>query len=398
MRRRSHVRYEDGTITIRVVCAIVFLLFTFCWLYFFQTDVLAVAQHGLSGGKTHYDRMVGALIITSVLFVLQLIVGALTRLTRRTHALTYFPSFLMLAFISCVSHPFRWGAWLWVGPLVLVLWVGCVVLAKKVYPFGNDSKQPTGFFSRRMWLNMLQMVAMMLGVAAVGNTNAVAHFKAHAEVALMKGDTDEALRVGERSLESDETLTMLRIFALARQGQLGERLFEYHVVGTSGDMLPLLGSKARPAMMPDTLLWDFFGVRPDSIAARTDTLGRPAATSGSQLTISQYLDSLEHDTLATTAYRDYRLAGLLIDRRLDSFVVSLPRYYALAADSLPRHYREALVLYQQRCDTTFAYADSIMLMKWHDYARYDTLYSRKTERRIRSEEDFRRTYWYYYER
>lgn len=397
MRRRGNVRYDDGTITIRVVCIVVFLLFTFCWLYFFQADLLAVAQHGLSGGRTHYDRMVGAVIITGVLFVLHLIVYALTRLTRRTHALSYLPSFLVLAFISCVSYPFRWGAWIWAGPLVLVLWVGCVLLAKKICPFGNDMK-PMGLFSRRMWLNMLQMVAMMLGVAAVSNTNAVSHFKAHAEVALMKGDTDEALRVGKRSWETDETLTMFRIFALAQEGQLGERLFEYPIVGTSRDMLPLSDSKAKLMIMPDTMLWDFFGVRPDSIAARTDTLGRPAALSGSLLSISQYLDSLEHDTLATTAFRDYRLTGMLIDRKLESFVGSLPHYHVVDADSLPRHYREALLLYQQRCDTSYIYNDSLMLLRWHDYVRYDTLYSRKSERSIRSEEDFRQTYWYYYER
>lgn len=391
------MRKKDGTITVRVVCVIVFLLFSFCWLYWFQTDMLAVAQHGLSGGKTHYSRLWGALIITGVLFVLHLIVYAFTRLSRRTHALTYLPPFLLLAFISSVSYPFCWGAWLWAAPLVLALWVGCVMLAKKVYPFGNNNKQRTGFFSRRMWLNMLQMTVMMLGVAAVSNTNAVSHFKAHAEVALMQGDIDEALRVGERSLETDESLTMLRIFALAQQGQLGSRLFEYPVVGTSRDMLPLLGSKGRISLMSDTLLWDFFGVRPDSIAARTDTLGQPLAISGSQLSISQYLDSLEHDTLATAAFREYRLAGMLIDRKLDAFVSSLSRCYPLCADSLPRHYREALVLYQQRCDTTFGYSDSLMLLRWHEYARYDTIYSQKVERKLRSEDDFRGTYWYYFE-
>ena len=37
-----------------------------------------------------------------------------------------------------------------------------------------------------------------------------------------------------------------------------------------------------------------------------------------------------------------------------------------------------------------------MLLRWHDYLRYHSAYSRKSERIIRSEEDFRDTYWYYY--
>ena len=376
------------------VCAALFLLFTFSWLYFFQADMLAVAQHGLSGGKTHYDRTVGALIVTGVLFVLQLLVYALVRLSRRTHALTYLPSFLLLAFVSSLRFPFRWGAWLWAGPLVLLLWGGAVWLAKKVYPFENDVKEPTGLFSPRMWLNLLQMAAMMLGVAAVSDTNAVRHYKARAEVALLQGDAEGALQVGCRSLETDETLTMLRIFALSSQGQLAERLFEYPIRGTSTDMLPLWGSKAKLALLPDTVIWDHFGQRPDTILARADSLSR--LTYGERLTTRIYLDSLEKDTLATTAYVDYRLMGMLIDRQLDSFVANLPRYYSVSPDSLPRHYREALILYQAQRDTSFIYSDSLLTPRWQLFQQLDSLYPRASERRVRTDDSLRVTYWYYY--
>ena len=50
--------------TIRVVSAIVFILFSWCWLYFFQNDLLAMAQHVLSHGLTHYNRFIGATGIT----------------------------------------------------------------------------------------------------------------------------------------------------------------------------------------------------------------------------------------------------------------------------------------------------------------------------------------------
>ena len=376
------------------VCAALFLLFTFSWLYFFQADMLAVAQHGLSGGKTHYDRTVGALIVTGVLFVLQLLVYALVRLSRRTHALTYLPSFLLLAFVSSLRFPFRWGAWLWAGPLVLLLWRGAVWLAKKVYPLENDVKEPTGLFSPRMWLNLLQMAAMMLGVAAVSDTNAVRHYKARAEVALLQGDAEGALQVGCRSLETDETLTMLRIFALSSQGQLAERLFEYPIRGTSTDMLPLWGSKAKLALLPDTIIWDHFGQRPDTILARADSLSR--FTYGERLTTRIYLDSLEKDTLATTAYVDYRLMGMLIDRQLDSFVANLPRYYPVSPDSLPRHYREALILYRAQRDTSFIYSDSLLTPRWQQFQQLDSLYPRASERRVRTDDSLRITYWYYY--
>ncbi len=375
--RNNNRHRSEGAVILRVTCAVAFLLFTFCWLYFFQGDMLAVAQHGLSGGKTHYDHTIGAIICTAVLFGLQLLVFFLTRLTRRTHALTYFPSMLLLAFVSSISTPFRWGAWLWAGPLALVSWGGAVWLSKLLLPFGDEDYRPVAFFSRVTWINLLQLALMMIGVAAVSNTNAVQHFRAHSEVALMKGDTDEALRVGRRSLETDESLTMLRIFALSQKGQLADRLFEYAVGGTSADMLPLQGSKSMLLLMPDSLLWQHFNRYP----------------AGS---VTQYLDSLECDTLATPVWRDYKLMGQLIDRRIDTFVVCLPRYYTMEADSLPRHYREALVLYQQTVDTLFIYNDSLMLTRWHDFHANDSIYPKPSERKIRTEEEFRGTYWYYY--
>ena len=85
------------------MCAIVFLTFSFVWLYCFQADVLAAAQHVLSKGLTSYKPLVGALLITLVLQVLQLIVYALTRLRKRSHALTYLPSMLALAMITNIN-------------------------------------------------------------------------------------------------------------------------------------------------------------------------------------------------------------------------------------------------------------------------------------------------------
>ena len=381
-------RHKNSTLTTRLACALLFLLFTFFWLYWFQADMLAVAQHGLSGGKTHYNRTVGALIVTGVLLVLQFIVNAIIRLQRRTHALTYLPSFMLLAFVSGQSSPFTWGAWLWAGPLVLLVWVGLVVLSKKMLPFENDEKEYTGLFSRRVWVNLLQMTAMMLGVVAVNNTNAVDHYKARAEVALVHGDVDRALRAGEFSHETDESLTMLRAFALTQKGELADRLFCYPVAGSSADLLPLAGSKSQLKLLADSIIWDHFGLRPDSLVPFGSKV----------LSTVQYLDSLEHDSLASFAYIDYRLMSLLVDRRLHSFVVSLPRHYVAEADSLPVHYREALVLYQQRFDTLFIYDDSLMLERWNDYRSYDSIYPLPSERKLRAEDLYMGTYWYYYDK
>ena len=384
--------------TVRLTCTVVFLSFTFAWLYWFQADVMAFAQHGLSGGKTHYDRTIGAIICTAVLLLVHLLINTVVHVTRTTHALTYFPSFLLLAFVSSVSFPFSWGAWPWAAPLALLGWAGLLLMTKKMVPFDTYSSKHGGSNTPRLlWVNLLQMAVMMLGVALVSNTQALTHFKARAELALLEGNADEALRVGRKSYDTDATLTMLRVFALSKQGLLGDKLFSYAVAGSSKDMLPLKGSNGQLSLMPDSLLWEHFGLCPDSLFAHTDTLGR-IYSEAEHYTTSQYLRLLQTDSMATSAWRDYLLTGWLIDRQLDSFAIHLPEHYVAIPDSLPRHYREALVLYnsQPRHDTLYHYVDTLMERRWYEYQRLDSIYNNVTERKLRSEEDFGNTYWYYY--
>ena len=373
---------RNGTITTKVVCAVVFLLFSFLWLYEFQADVLAVAQHVMSDGVTHYDRTVGALLITFVLMLLQLGVAAVIKLSRRTHALTYLPSMLILALISDISpdidSTFSFGAWKWGVPLILLLWGGAVWLARQMMPFENDDKQPTGLLSRRVWINMLQMSAMMLFVALAGNSNIVFHYSAHAEVSLMQGDVDEALRVGHESLESNERLTMLRVYALSRKGQLADRLFNYPVVGSSETILPL---RMQPQFLAADTIWKYLGARPARM-----------------MRAEQYYTALAHDSLATAAVADYRLCGLLIDRNLDAFVSLLPRYYEVA-DSLPlpRHYQEALVLYKHlRTNPAIVYHHPVIDEDWENLQQLEAAYPLETERKYQVFEHYGGSYWYYY--
>ena len=370
-----------------MVCAVVFFLFSFCWLYLFQADSLAVVQHTLSKGQTRYNPLVGAVIITVILFIVHQGVYAMLRTKRITHALTYFPSFLLLALLSSLgvsnSGHVTMGMGGWLFPLLLVVWGGLVWLCIQLHKCEENSR-PDVFFSRPTWINLLMLCVMMMMVSIIGNTNAVYHYRAHAEVALRDGHVDEALRVGARSHETDESLTMLRLYALSQQGLIGDSLFSYAIAGTSADMLPQLnGSHSHLLIYPADSLWAHFG-------ALKPTDG---------MTVHDYLDALALDTLSTPAYRDYRLAGMLIDRQLDSFVVSLPSYYPLEADSLPRHYREALTLYYNMvADSTLrhSYTDSLMLQRWQEFLDLREQYPNPREQQLRLPKHLSHTYWPYY--
>ena len=384
----NHPNRNNSTVSIRLMCAIVFLFFSFSYLYYFQADILAVAQHVLSKGMTHYNPLVGALLITLALQLLQLLVYALLRLRKRSHALTYLPSMLVLAVLTDVNtdidQHLSLGAWWWLFPLIIILWLPIALFARALRDVEPES-EPVGLFSRAMWINMLVMCVLIIIVVSVGNTNAVFHYRMRAESALLRGDYQHALKMGERSLETDADLQMIRMYALSRTGEMAEHLFEYPVAGNSSTMLPVEG-QSHFSMYPTDSLYKFLGARPKG-----------------EMTTARYLELMQRrDTVDDKHIADYQLCGLLLDKRIDDFVLALRQHYAegdtLNIDRLPRHYREAMTLYTHlRSKPVVVYHNSVMDEDWKNLQELEAQYPDPTERKGKVEEHYRGTYWYYFE-
>ena len=373
---------NGSTVTIRVMCAIVFVLFSFCWLFFFQSDQLAMTQHVLSGGLTHYNALWGTLIIIAVLMLLQLIIYRIIRLNKRSHALTYVPSMMLLALVSEISRQIESGegvsGWIWVLPVIaLLVWAGVAAVAKLVQEIESD--RDFSLFSRPMWINALLMALQIICVAWIGNTNAVYHYRMQTETLLADGKYQKALEVGRRSLESDANLLMLRMYALARENALGERLFEYPISANVEQILPTSG-RTRMYYCPEDSLWRFLG-------------GRPAEA----MTPMHFLDLLERrDSIVPRQVIDYKLCGLLIDRQIDRFAREIGKYYKLD-ERLPKHYREALVLYtHSRSNPVVTYHHAVADEDWRNLLELERHYPNPTERKGRVEDQYHGTYWYYY--
>ena len=107
--------------------------------------------------------------------------------------------------------------------------------------------------------------------------------------------------------------------------------------------------------------------------------------------------ALSVDT-ASAAVKDYYLSALLLDKRLEEFVTSLPAFYNVS-DSvpLPKHYKEALVLYNkitenaplqiQDAELEEAYSKLLALEREHQDILVRSNYTRRF---------FGNTYWWYY--
>lgn len=83
---------SNNSTLLNSACAIVFILFVFVYLYFFQADLLFMIQHVLSGGTTHYNRMIGTVVITTVLYLVHVAARKLYTFRGGFYVLTFFPS------------------------------------------------------------------------------------------------------------------------------------------------------------------------------------------------------------------------------------------------------------------------------------------------------------------
>lgn len=203
----------------------------------------------------------------------------------------------------------------------------------------------TAWYFRRRWLStkeLLQTICLHVGTVAVlmlmigilGDQWDVAYYKYRIKSLMADGRYEQALTIGERSDKSDAELLKLRVEALGKVGQLGEHLFEYPIVGS----------------------------------------GAPYINKGG----------------------DEMLCGLLIDKRLDDFVEALLKTHPIN-ETLPKHYREALILYRhKRLTPKVVFRSSVMDTDFRDLQTLEDQYQNETARKGAVHDMYEGTYWYYY--
>ena len=199
---------------------------------------------------------------------------------------------------------------------------------------GSWSKMLEARFIRRLWQYSLAVAVLVFIIGIAIDATDVHRYASRMERLMADGDYQEALRVGEKSDKTDRRLMLLRIDALAHEHQLGDRLFQYPIVGKSGKLAEKGG--------------------------------------------------------------DYALCACLIDKQLDRFVDLLPRYYPLN-DSLPRYYREALIQYcHLRSNPKIVYHNTVLDTDYGDMQELERQYADPRARQVAVFNHYEDTYWYYF--
>lgn len=403
------------------VCTILFLLFSFAYLYFQQGETLALAQDVFSNGVTSYSLFWGAVIISVVLSLVQKVVAFFSRVPSRFHAWTYAPSLLLLALITdidadALQHS-NWNRWLWIAPLFCILYVTLIILFRKLEDFIQSSRHQ-GSLASILWPNFCILLVLILTAASLPRTSAAYLFELKVERLLKEGQYMKARQIGKKSLESTRRLTELRMFALSQQDSLPDYIFTYPQDYGSAGLLCVADTSNH-----------FYRLDAEDICLWLGALcGKSVSSTQRYLTLIDKKLSVQYDslllvdslTLTTDSLQqchnrelnrnllrqrrvlDYQLCYYLLQKDLDSFRKSFPRYSTLHpnlqtvdslsySSSLPRAYREALAICaEEKCDTATL----------SQYYRYKELYSSTTDETVRrnyARRSYGDSYWWYFD-
>lgn len=361
------------------ICNIVFVSFCFCYLYYYQADLLSLMQYTYSDGQTHYNHLWGAVLTALLLLSVNLLAIRRNKEFHTFSAWTFFPSAILLTFITGGRQTedlnLSFG---FIACMSLIAVCLYVIFSKCIRNFirTNSEKINNNSFIKNLWINLLIITVHFMYVCAFSNSDRLFHARLHVLQSLCEKDYDEALSTIVKLETSDRQLTTLIVYTLSKKNMLAERLFEY----------PLRGGSV--SLLPDSTLTSKFGF--DEIYHHLN-LKIP----GNQ--IHNSIEFIRHGKGINKQAADYILCGYLMDKNLDAFVENITKYYDIN-DLLPKHYREALTLYvHSHTAPKVIFKNSIMDADFQDYQNMEHDITDTEERKNKLRDTYGNTYWYYYQ-
>lgn len=340
-----------------------------------------MVYNSIATGKLQYNGYVLSGVVTAILVGLALWLNRFAKYQREWTAMAFLPSALILAFITDIERSVYAGngsysSWTWIfaGGFFLYLFLAFLfgrMLFEKI-------KNPTVVANRIVWRNLvlLTLTFLAVGILSGGDKNFMREaiqYKHYCD-----GDVNAALAVGDHSPLASQQITAQRAFFLSLNGELGERMFEYpQYYGAEG----LLPTVVRTTPVAPDVVYSHIGLSRAANERAADFLAR--AVGGDSVTV---------------AAQEYYLASLLLERRLVDFVDKIYEFYNVGdSDKLPKHYKEALLLYSYivpECSVEFndvALRSSFeKMLADTDGASWASMHS------VRLRQEYGGTYWWYF--
>lgn len=367
-----------------VSCGILFASFSFIYLYWAHGETMRLLHAGFSPDNPLYDPLLGSLLITTVLWLLQVVLNLYTKFHRIWQAASFFPSYFLLGLLTCVRGDGSTGVfkmvfdWSWWYILIGILIYAILIFLKNRLQIPLPAKIN---YRVEMVPNLIMLLIFTCMTGLSGNNDEVFHHELKTARAITSEDCQKALSVGIKSLNTSHTLSTLRFYALSQTDSLPQCLFRYPQVGLRQVFFD--ESDGASSIITNNDLYAYLGgVKRRSGETIPFYLRRVCRT-----------DSTSHKAI------DYYLSALLLERQLETFVKALDTY---VPDSVPLgvHYQEALVLYCKRNpEYTDVYGNRISQTVRDRFEKYLALQAEHLHPQVERNYAFRRfgnTYWCYF--
>ncbi len=367
-----------------VVCSSLFGGFSFAYLYAMQGELLRSLYYRGCGADT-YSPLWGALAITLVLWIVRWLFERFFHWERTWLALSYFPAYWALSLLTFVSPvesgetpSWEWNSGWWLFPVVMLIYLlaGLVCRNRRTYDRRRKS------WAEALIPNLIILVLCSLATGCVGNSNELLHNKLLVAQNIREQRYAKALLVGKKSLHNTHSLTTLRALALSHAGVLGESLFEYPQSDKSDGLFFQQGQT------------DVCGFTNEDIEHHLGNVFRKTDES-----VVDYLSRIcSSDSTVGSPAIDYYLCALLLEKQLPLFHQALSAYWP-AGVALPRHYQEALLVYQSQVCEESPFASlctSSVRERYHDFRQLQAQYELPLHQNNYTRRKFGDTYWWYY--
>lgn len=367
--------------TATLFCVVLFVVFSYTFLAVYQAPLLEIFYDRVANGKLQYNAHIVAGIITALLTLLALWLNRMAGFKREWTAVAYLPSCIILAFITDIDRTlytggFSYLAWSIIFAVAILFYLFMAFILHRVLFAQIKNLDMEG--SRIMWRNMLLLTLLFFLTGTLSSAEEDIKNEAMAYKYYKRGNIDKALKVGRNAASASRELTSSRAYYLALKGELGERLFAYPQYYGSEALLPSF-TQTTP-LSPDTVYSQF-----DIERRATDTTIEFLARAASADSVSRNV-------------ADYYMSALLLEKRLDEFMVTLPRYYNVEEpNALPKNYKEAILLYNDiATDSTIVVTDEELVKRYTEMRAVESEYPDILVRSNIVHSRYGKSYWYYY--
>lgn len=249
--------------SVRWVCGVLFAAFAFCWLYFFQRELLQAenrvlfsADNGLRIWMFNHHFLV-SVALTAISMLLAIPGRIVLRFKKGLYGCNYLFSAAFLGVITGYDGDSLFGQsyteWIVTGIFMLVLFLICKIVAS--VPKSEYNDRP-----RTLAGNLLLMSLLFCLAGYLGNTDENLHRRLRMEQFYNDGRYEDLLEVGRYEEESDPGIDLLRAKAMlnieanpAGSG-IGDMLFKYSISNPKKLANSLVNEKKTQAYLSACLL------------------------------------------------------------------------------------------------------------------------------------------------